>query len=365
MRFIGNVKELAIWKVIKMSFAHDPTELQKAVSDPRFIKEVCIVFSATAFLLINYLLNSIPTLIYLISDSSKVSVGIWNAFKIRLSNWPFYLVLIGVIAILDAILAYRIKAAYGKINTKEKGTTRWATMEELRQEYKAIPCKTERFPGAGGLPVSWDGDKILIDDTATNAIINGMTRSGKGEMFIYPLIDIYSRAEEQASMVILDPKEENIANSYNALKERGYEIHALNIADPSNSMGFNVLQPIVDKYREGNREEAQRICRQYCAAMYNPDSKDGEEAFWKNTGADLLGALIMGILIDAYEMDQEEYEKKAAKVDKLNEEGAAVWKELPGISCTMLGLCQILRGKIYLCSGLSQKAQLYPESLQK
>ena len=327
MNFIGKMKESAIWKFIKASFANDPTELQKAASEPQFIKEVCGIFSVVVFLLINYLLNTIPTMLYFLSDSSKVSVGIWNAFKICLSNWPFYLVLIGVIAIMDAILAYRIKAAYGKINTKEKGTTRWATMEELRQEYKAIPCKTERFPGAGGLPVSWDGNKILIDDTATNAIINGMTRSGKGEMFIYPLIDIYSRAEEQASMVILDPKEENIANSYNALKERGYEIHALNIADPSNSMGFNVLQPIVDKYREGDREEAQRICRQYCAAMYNPDSKDGEEAFWKNTGADLLGALIMGILIDAYEMDQEEYEKKAAKVDKLNEEGAAAWKE--------------------------------------
>ena len=276
MNFIGKMKESAIWKFIKASFANDPTELQKAASEPQFIKEVCGIFSVVVFLLINYLLNTIPTMLYFLSDSSKVSVGIWNAFKIRLSNWPFYLVLIGVIAIMDAILAYRIKAAYGKINTKEKGTTRWATMEELRQEYKAIPCKTERFPGAGGLPVSWDGDKILIDDTATNAIINGMTRSGKGEMFIYPLIDIYSRAEEQASMVILDPKEENIANSYNALKERGYEIHALNIADPSNSMGFNVLQPIVDKYREGDREEAQRICRQYCAAMYNPDSKDGE-----------------------------------------------------------------------------------------
>ena len=43
----------------------------------------------------------------------------------------------------------------------------------------------------------------------------------------------------------------------------------------------------------------------------------------------------------------------------------AVWNELPGISCTVLGLCKILRGKIYLCTGLSQKAQLYPESLQK
>ena len=327
MRFIGKVKELAIWKIVKASFANDPTELQKAVSDPRFIKEACIAFSVTVFLLINYLLNSIPTLIYLISDSGKVSVSIWNAFRIRLSDWPFYLVLVGIIALMDAVLAYRIRASYGKINANEKGTTRWTTLEELRKEYKAIPCKTDRFPGDGGLPVSWDGDKILIDDMATNAILNGMTRSGKGEMFVYPLIDIYSRAEDQASMVILDPKEENIANSYDVLKQRGYEIHALNLADPSNSMGFNVLQPIVDKYREGDREEAQRICRQYCAAMYNPKGKDDEEAFWKNTGADLLGALIMGMLIDGYEMDQAEYEKQAAEVDRRNAEGAAAWKE--------------------------------------
>jgi type IV secretion system protein VirD4 len=327
LKFIRKMKKPAIWKVIKASFANDPTELQKAVSEPQFTKEMCIIFSATTFLLINYLLNTLPTLLYFLSDSSKVSVSVWNAFKFRLSNWPFYLVLIGAIAIMDSVLAYRIRSSYGKINTNEKGTTKWATLEELRKEYKSIPCKTKRFPGNGGLPVSWDGDKILIDDMATNAILNGITRSGKGEMFVYPLIDIYSRAEKQASMVILDPKEENIANSYNILKERGYEVHALNLADPNNSMGFNVLQPIVEKYREGDKEEAQRICRQYCAAMYNPDSKDGDDAFWQSTGADLLGALIMGMLIDAYEMDQEEYEKKAAKVDKLNEEGAAAWKE--------------------------------------
>ena len=327
MGIIEKIKESAIWKVVKASFSDDPTELQKAISELRLIKESCIVLSATAFLLVNYLLNSIPTLLYFISDSSRVSVGIWNAFKIRLSNWPFYLVLISLIAVMDAVLAYRIKTSYGRINAKEKGTTRWANLDELRKEYKAIPCRTERFPGTGGLPVSWDGDKILIDDMATNAILNGMTRSGKGEMFVYPLIDIYSRAEEQASMVILDPKEENIANSYDILKQRGYEIHALNLADPSNSMGFNVLQPIVEKYREGDREEAQRICRQYCAAMYNPKGKDDEEAFWKNTGADLLGALIMGMLIDGYEMDQAEYEKQAAEVDHHNAEEAAAWKE--------------------------------------
>ena len=108
MNFIGKMKESAIWKFIKASFANDPTELQKAASEPQFIKEVCGIFSVVVFLLINYLLNTIPTMLYFLSDSSKVSVGIWNAFKIRLSNWPFYLVLIGVIAIMDAILAYRI-----------------------------------------------------------------------------------------------------------------------------------------------------------------------------------------------------------------------------------------------------------------
>ena len=46
-----------------------------------------------------------------------------------------------------------------------------------------------------------------------------MTRSGKGEMFVFPIIDILSRAEEKASLVITDPKLELYKSSFQTLKK--------------------------------------------------------------------------------------------------------------------------------------------------
>ena len=71
-----------------------------------------------------------------------------------------------------------------------------------------IPDRDETFHGAGGTIISRIGKTLYIDDTLTNNLIIGITRSGKGEMFVIPSIDVYSRAEEKTSMVITDPKME-------------------------------------------------------------------------------------------------------------------------------------------------------------
>ncbi len=47
-----------------------------------------------------------------------------------------------------------------------------------------------------------------IEDSTTNMLGVGMTRSGKGEGHITTTIDINSRAEIQPSMVIADPRVE-------------------------------------------------------------------------------------------------------------------------------------------------------------
>ena len=70
-------------------------------------------------------------------------------------------------------------------------------MEEIKAQYKEIAESKEPFPGRGGLPVFRQGNKLYIDDSITNNLIIGMTRSGKGEMFVFPIIDILSRAAEK------------------------------------------------------------------------------------------------------------------------------------------------------------------------
>ncbi|MCE2604027.1 type IV secretory system conjugative DNA transfer family protein, partial [Pseudomonas aeruginosa] len=87
---------------------------------------------------------------------------------------------------------------YGDLNVGQKGTARWTTREELEEQYKKVPERDAAFEAVGGIPIARDGRKLYIDDTATNNLILGGTRSGKGQIVIEPMAEIYSRAEEKA-----------------------------------------------------------------------------------------------------------------------------------------------------------------------
>ena len=41
--------------------------------------------------------------------------------------------------------------------------------------------------------ISRMGKKLYIDESPANNLIIGLTRSGKGEMFAVPSVDVYSR----------------------------------------------------------------------------------------------------------------------------------------------------------------------------
>ena len=64
-------------------------------------------------------------------------------------------------------------------------------------------------------------------------------------MYVFPSIDVYSRAEKKASMVINDMKLELYKSSKKTLEKRGYKVYLLNFDDPMHSMGFNPLTVIV------------------------------------------------------------------------------------------------------------------------
>lgn len=162
----------------------------------------------------------------------------------------FYLVLVGVMVVWNLITIYQIRTSHSEknFNTNQKGSARWTTNREIKEQYRGIPDRDETFPGAGGTIISRIGKTLYIDDTLTNNLIIGITRSGKGEMFVIPSIDVYSRATEKTSMVITDPKMELYKTSKKTLEERGYLVYLLNLDDPLHSMGFNPLEQIKEEY---------------------------------------------------------------------------------------------------------------------
>ena len=198
--------------------------------------------------------------INVIGNFGKIFNGILNGkglsateilltFDIK-SNFILYILTTIFIVIFEVKLLYDIKSSFGDFDIGQKGNQRFTTFEEIKQQYREIPLKGERFPGKGGVPVAEHEDKLYIDDTATNNMYLGITRSGKGEMFVFKLLDIYSRAEQQASFIVNDLKTELYPASKKTLEKRGYDVYLLNLNEPQHSMGFNPLKLAIDKYKE-------------------------------------------------------------------------------------------------------------------
>lgn len=251
-------------------------------------------FSFIALILTNYLVTVLRAPIRFLyfslitlRDSSQVvdfnvdSLLIQNLFNARV--FVIAPILAVPIFIIGLIIAWRSAwvnfEQYRDYNHNEEGDDRFATVKEIHQQYKKVPNKTENYPGEGGVPVLhetrtnltgltlgsqmlWqnrtfsryltNAERVLgiyakasgdyyIDDSTTNMLGIGMTRSGKGEGHITTTIDINSRAEIQPSMILADPKGEHYQSSYKTMRRRGYDVNVLSFQNMDWSMSYNPL----------------------------------------------------------------------------------------------------------------------------
>lgn len=147
-----------------------------------------------------------PTIFDVFGTKWEDSLSIKNAFFPAL---PTNIYLFSLLA--STLVGFLV---YSKVNYRsdenvaygQKGDSRFTTIEEIREQYREIPEKAEVFEGYGGVPVSHYQDKYYIDTDTVNTAILGVSRSGKGEMIVVVMIDNLSRAKNQSSMVVNDPK---------------------------------------------------------------------------------------------------------------------------------------------------------------
>lgn len=324
-----------------------------------------------AFSFVLNVLSNIPLMIKDINNIDKYinisqaipRIGVSKERKI------IYIFFFIVLLILDIRKAYLLRISYSEkdINKGHQGTRRWTTLKEIDMQYKEIELmpstyelvdikdifeseydklpkeggsyvdgyifdedgavikekiKTPNwYKGKGGIPVTRWKDKIYIDSQLTNNLFIGTTRSGKGEMFVFSLIDILSRAYKKAdrpSMIIFDPKLELYKSSKNTLEKRGYITRLLNLDNPKKSAGYNPLAIITEYYAEGKLDEAQQLAKSFSFSIFN-SSNDMQEKIWKNTATDLFTALILAVCSDCISMDEELNSKRREKLRQMKE----------------------------------------------
>ncbi len=235
---------------------------------------------------------------------------------------PVYIFFI-IVAIAVAILnVYRFRNAFRSLEAGQKGTSRFTTMEEIKEQYPAvseIPQKNEdgsvkRIPGNGGLPVASKDGYMYLDESATNALILAITRAGKGEVFSLRMLDSYSRSEKQPSLIILDMKFDLRKMCTKAFQDRGYEVMSINLENPMRGVGYNPLYLITRYYQQRRDSDAELLCKAFAYphfASAGGKSDDNSDFFLSNATSALV-ATIMAHTVDCLKEDKRENAKLAA-----------------------------------------------------
>lgn len=314
-------------------------------------------FSFIALILANYLVTVLRAAIRFLyfsvvtlRDNSQTvtfnvdSLLIQNLFNIKV--FVIAPILAVPIFIIGLIVAWKSAwvnfEQYRDYNHNEEGDDRFATVKEIHQQYKKVPNKTEIYPGEGGIPVLhetrknltgltlgsqmlWhnrtfsryltNAERILgiyakasgdyyIEDSTTNMLGVGMTRSGKGEGHITTTIDINSRAEIQPSMVIADPKGEHYQSSYKTMRRRGYDVNVLSFQNMDWSMSENPLVLAIDAAKKGYYEKTQTRVNAVAEAIYRktkPGVGNGNAKYWEDTSISLFNAIAIALIDRANE----------------------------------------------------------------
>lgn len=272
-------------------------------------------FLFVSFFLANFLLAFLQELLMALKQFSENPETVdfsleWGSFFVfQKTLLPFYIgfYIIALIGVVKFI--YNVRMNYQSLNEGQHGTSEFETVKELKKQYKVIPASEKEYEGHGGVIVAGLQEKhrpyrLLIDEGPIHSMVIGITRSGKGETFVVPMIDVISRAKEKASMVVNDPKGELAAASYETLKERGYEVYIFNLIQQQMSMGFNPLEIVVDAWKKGKTSFAQQYANSVAFSLYNdPNAKD---PYWSNSAKSLVTAIILALTEDAVATGKEE-----------------------------------------------------------
>lgn len=123
----------------------------------------------------------------------------------------------------------------------------------------------------------------------TNLII-GKINSGKTRGVL--LQEVKRAIENHENLIILDNKEEYYGTFYEELKNKGYNIHVLNLKNVLYSNGFNPLLLPYHFYKEGNYDLANELIRILALEIFKEDFGN-TDPFWANSAADYFLGLTL------------------------------------------------------------------------
>lgn len=149
----------------------------------------------------------------------------------------------------------------------------------------------------------------VVDTAPVNTMVLAITRAGKGQTYIEPIIDMWSREKKPSNMVINDPKGELLVKNYVPLVTRGFEPVQFNLINSMKTDIHNPLGLAADAAREGNFTKCALYVENIAGIFFPLDG--GEDPVWPNAANNAFKRAAYG-LIDFYLEEERELRSAAA-----------------------------------------------------
>ncbi|MFJ6484206.1 MULTISPECIES: type IV secretory system conjugative DNA transfer family protein [unclassified Streptomyces] len=149
----------------------------------------------------------------------------------------------------------------------------------------------------------------VVDTAPVNTMVLAITRAGKGQTYIEPVIDMWSREKKPSNMVINDPKGELLVKNYVPLVTRGFEPVQFNLINSMKTDIYNPLGLAADAAREGNFTKCALYVENIAGIFFPLDA--GEDPVWPNAANNAFKRAAYG-LIDFYLEEERELRSAAA-----------------------------------------------------
>lgn len=159
----------------------------------------------------------------------------------------------------------------------------------INNEFYPLDTETERPAGV-----------YFYDSRPVNTILIAITRAGKGQTYIEPAFDVWTREKKPWNIFTTDPKGELLAKFYYSATVRGFDIVQFNLMHPHLTNVYNPLVNAIQAFRQNNPVKGTSLIDSIVDTLF-PDN--GE--IWNPAAGNMFRRAVY-LLFDYY-IEQEKY----------------------------------------------------------
>ena len=176
-----------------------------------------------------------------------------DSIKFDPISYPMLVLLFIVIGMIIFILIIEPRISRRKLaNKNEHGSSKFADFKEIKNNFeKENLYNIDKV----GFPVWYEKinnkwENVYFDTKSPHYLLVGSTGSGKSATVSLNMAIHFATAKEKHSVVFTDPKAELFNATGKIFKDNGYEVVTIDFRNPMQSNKINVMQPIVDEWKE-------------------------------------------------------------------------------------------------------------------